>query len=414
MQITLGGLVSSNYAGLDCPEWPTCRDGVWFPSLAGGVGLHLVHRSNAYLMVLAIGAALWLNRRHPGLARPLRLATALVLLQVLLGIANVKLGLRVEVTGLHTLFAALLALGVAAALREVRLRPVGTDGPRQRVVIVGAGFGGLGVARALADTPVDVLIVDRENYHAFLPLLYQVATSGLSAQDVTHPVRSILRRLPNARFRMAEIARVHPDERTIETAEGARIPYDVLVLAAGSTTEFFGNESVERFAFALHHVDEAIALRNHVLECLERASETEDANEREALLGFVLVGGGPTGVELSGMLGELRKHVVPRDFPGLAAAMRVVLLEGRDRLLAAFPESLCRRALEQVHELGVEVRFGAMVESVDPDGVQLANGDRIRARTVVWAAGIRGARSARASASRSAAARACRSRKRCK
>jgi NADH dehydrogenase len=138
-------------------------------------------------------------------------------------------------------------------------------------------------------------------------------------------------------------------------------------------------------------VDEAIALRNHVLECLERASETEDANEREALLGFVLVGGGPTGVELAGMLGELRKHVVPRDFPGLAAAMRVVLLEGRDRLLAAFPESLCRRALEQVHELGVEVRFGAMVDSVDPDGVQLANGDRIRARTVVWAAGIRGA-----------------------
>ncbi|MBS1106608.1 MAG: FAD-dependent pyridine nucleotide-disulfide oxidoreductase [Deltaproteobacteria bacterium] len=391
-QITLGGLVSSNYAGLDCPEWPTCRDGVWFPSLEGGVGLHLVHRTNAYLMVLAIGVALWLNRRHPGVARPLRLATALVLLQVLLGIANVRLGLRIEVTGLHTLFAALLALCFAAALREVRLRPVGGDGTRQRVVIVGAGFGGLGVARALADTPVDVLVVDRENYHAFLPLLYQVATSGLSAQDVTHPVRSILRRLPNARFRMAEVAHLDLGERTIETAGGARIPYDVLVIAAGSTTEFFGNESVERFTFALHHVDEAIALRNHVLECLERASETEDANEREALLGFVLVGGGPTGVELSGMLGELRKHVVPRDFPGLAAAMRVVLLEGRDRLLAAFPESLCRRALEQVRELGVEVRFGAIVESVDPGGVQLASGDRIPARTVVWAAGVRGAK----------------------
>ena len=124
VQITIGGLVSSTYAGLDCPEWPTCRAGVWFPTLEGGVGLHLVHRTNAYLMVLAIGTALWLNRRHPGVARPLRLATALVLLQVLLGIANVKLGLRVEVTALHTLFAALLALTFAAAVREVRLRAI--------------------------------------------------------------------------------------------------------------------------------------------------------------------------------------------------------------------------------------------------------------------------------------------------
>ena len=391
LQIALGGLVSSHYAGLDCPEWPSCREGVWFPGFSGGVGLHLLHRTHAYLVVLAIVAALWLNRRHPGVARPLRFAAALVVLQVLLGIANVKLGLPVEVTGLHTLVAALLALSVVAALREVRLRPIGTDGVRQRVLIIGAGFGGLGVARALADTPVDVLIVDRENYHTFLPLLYQVATSGLSAQDVTYPVRSILRQLPNARFRMAEVARIQLGERAIETADGARIRYDVLVLAAGSTTEFFGNESVERFAFALHDVDEAIELRNHVLECLERASETDDANEREALLGFVLVGGGPTGVELAGMLGELRKHVVPRDFPGLAASMRVVLLEGRDRLLAAFPESLCRRALEQVRELGVEVRFGAMVEAALPDGVRLVGGDQIRARTVVWAAGIRGA-----------------------
>lgn len=390
VQIALGGLVSSYYAGVDCPEWPTCREGIWFPSFSGGVGLHLLHRTNAYLLVLTIGVALWLNRRHPGVARALRFTAVLVFAQVLLGIANVKLGLRVEVTGLHTLVAALLALSVVAALREARLRPVGTDGARKRVLIIGAGFGGLGVARALADTPVDVQIVDRENYHAFLPLLYQVATAGLSAQDVTHPVRSIVRELPNARFRMAEIAHVHLAERAVETSEGARIPYDVLVVAAGSTTEFFGNASVERFAFALHDVDEALELRNHVLECLERASETDDANEREALLGFVLVGGGPTGVELAGMLGELRKHVVPRDFPDLAASMRVVLLEGRDRLLAAFPESLCRRALEQVRELGVEVRFSAIVESVLADGVQLVDGGHISARTVVWAAGIRG------------------------
>jgi NADH dehydrogenase len=390
VQIALGGMVSSHYAGLDCDEWPSCRDGVWFPSWEGGVGLHLLHRTNAWGVVAAIAAAYALARRHRGVARWLRAALWLVVAQVAIGVANVVLGLRVEVTALHTAVAAGMALAVAAALREARLRPVGDDGPRRRVVVVGAGFGGIAVARALADTPVDVLVIDRENYHAFLPLLYQVATSGLSAQDVTHPVRSILRPLPNARFRMGEVVAVHGAERAVEMDDGARVPYDALVIAAGSATEYFGNESIARASFGLHHVDDAIALRNHVLECLERAAQADDANEREALLGFVLVGGGPTGVELAGMLAELRRHVVPRDFPGLAPAMRVVLVEGRDRLLAAFPEVLTRRALEQVQELGVEVRLGALVESVDESGVRLRSGEEIRARTAVWAAGIRG------------------------
>lgn len=391
LQIALGGLVSSHYAGLDCDSWPSCRDGEWFPSFEGGTGLHLVHRTNAYLVMLAIVGAFTASRRHPGVRRALGFATALVFAQVALGIANVLLGLRVEVTALHTLAAALLAISLAAAVREARLRPVGGDGPRRRVVIVGAGFGGVAVARALADTAVDVLVIDRENHHTFLPLLYQVATSGLSAQDVTHPVRSILRSIPNARFRMGEVAAIDTSARTIAMADGVKLPYDFLVVAAGGETEHFGNESVARHAFGLHHVEEALALRNHVLGCLERASQTDDANEREALLGFVLVGGGPTGVELAGMLAELRRHVVPRDFPQLAASMRVVLLEGRDRLLAAFPESLCQRALEQVRELGVEVRLGTLVESVDATGVRLAGGEWLHAHTVVWAAGIRGA-----------------------
>ncbi|MCU0667743.1 MAG: COX15/CtaA family protein [Myxococcota bacterium] len=391
LQIGLGGLVSAHYAGLDCPDWPTCRDGVWFPSLQGGVGLHLVHRTNAYLVVVAMLVAFAWNRRHPGVARPLRLACALTLAQVAVGVANVALDLHVAVTALHTGVAACIALSLAAALREAIRRPVGTDGPRQRVVVVGAGFGGLAVARALADTAVDVQIVDRENYHTFLPLLYQVATSGLSAQDVTHPVRSILRPIPNARFRLGEVVAIDTTARRIETADGEHLPWDVLVLAGGSATEYFGNASVERLAFGLRHVEDAIELRNHVLRCLERASQTDDANEREALLGFVLVGGGPTGVELAGMLAELRRHVVPRDFPGLEASMRVVLVEGRDRLLAAFPEDLCRRALEQIRELGVEVRLSTLVERVDGDGVRFSSREALRARTVVWAAGIRGA-----------------------
>src|SRR5262249_53519642 len=182
---------------------------------------------------------------------------------------------------------AAVALSWPWAAGEGWLRRVGDAGARARVVVVGAGFGGLAVARALRDAPVDVLVIDRENYHAFLPLLYQVATSGLSAQDVTHPVRSILRRLPNARLRMAEVTGIDLEARAVQTADGARISYDALVLAAGSTTEFFGNASAARLAFPLHGVEDAIALRNHVLECLERASDADDANEREALLGFV-------------------------------------------------------------------------------------------------------------------------------
>jgi NADH dehydrogenase len=390
LQVLLGGLTASNYAGLACPEWPTCNGGLWFPSVRGPVGLHLAHRTNGYLLFVVLAVAARAARRHPGVSLPLRVALGLALVQVGVGVANVWLGLPVEVTALHSAVSAALVLAVGWAARETWLRPVVESAPRPRVVVVGAGFGGLAVARALRDTPVDVLVVDRENYHAFLPLLYQVATSGLSAQDVTHPVRSILRRLPNARFRMAEVVGAELAARTLETRGGDRIPYDVLVVAAGSTTEFFGSADAEARSFPLHHVEEAIALRNHVLECLERADQTEDPAAREALLGFVVVGGGPTGVELAGMLGEMRRHVVPRDFPGLETRMRVILVEGRDRLLAALPEPLCDRALEQVRELGVEVRLGALVESVDELGVRLRGGERVQARTVVWAAGIRG------------------------
>src|SRR5215472_11748102 len=223
-----------------------------------------------------------------------------------------------------------------------------------RVVIVGAGFGGLAVARALRNTPVDVTVVDRHNYHTFLPLLYQVATSGLTSQD------------------------------------GARLSFDSLVLAAGSTTETWGNESVAAHALPLHDLDHALAVRNRALSCLELADATGDSRLREELLGFVVVGGGPTGVELAGALAELKRHVVPHDFPKLRTAMRVWLLEGRGALLPSFPPRLQAKTLLQVASLGVEVRLQAQVERVDPRGVELRSGARIPARTVVWAAGVRG------------------------
>ena len=261
-----------------------------------------------------------------------------------------------------------------------------------RVVIVGAGFGGLAVARALRNTPVDVTVVDRHNYHAFLPLLYQVATSGLTSQDVAHPVRSILRHWPNVQFRLGEVCGADLEARWIALQDGERLPFDFLVLAAGSTTETWGNESVAAHALPLHDLEHALAVRNRALFCLERADATADPALREELLGFVVVGGGPTGVELAGALAELKRHVVPHDFPRLRGDMRVWLLEGQGALLAAFPPRLQAKALLQVAGLGVEVRLQAMVERVDAAGVVLRSGERILARTVVWAAGVRAER----------------------
>ncbi len=390
VQLIYGGLVASNYAGLVCPEWPTCQGGVWFPSWSGPVGLQVHHRLNGYLLVSAVAVAWALARRSPRLRGPTSALLFLVLLQLAVGVANVLLGLPVEVTGLHSALAAGLVLTTTWAVREAWRVPHPLPARRPRVVVVGAGFGGLALARSLRNAPVDVLLVDRQNFHAFLPLLYQVATAGLSAQDVSHPVRTILRGIPNARFRMAEVTGGDPRARILETAEGQRIPYDVLVLAGGSTTAFFGNESVERHALRLHHADDAIQVRNRVITALERADANENEKEREALLGFVVVGGGPTGVELAGMLAELRQHVLPREFPRIAEGMRVTLVEGQDRLLPALPERLSRRALDQIGDLGVDVRLDAFVEAVDEDGVRLRGGERLRARTVVWAAGIRG------------------------
>lgn len=262
---------------------------------------------------------------------------------------------------------------------------------RPRVLVVGAGFGGLAVVRGLAKAPVDVTVVDRRNYHAFLPLLYQVATSGLSPQDVTYPVRGVLRRIRNARFHLGDVRAVDLDARWIETGHGARLPFDYLVVAPGSTTETWGNASVAHTALGLHDVEEALVVRNRVLSRLEQADASEDPVRRDELLGFVVVGGGPTGLELAGALAELRRHVVPRDFPGLRESMRVVLLEGREELLGAFPERLRAAALRQVEALGVEVRLRSLVDRVEGDGVWLRNGERIPARTVVWAAGVRAA-----------------------
>jgi len=263
---------------------------------------------------------------------------------------------------------------------------------RGRVVVLGAGFAGLRAVRSLGRAGIDTLWVDERNYHCFLPLLYQVATAGLEPQDIAYPARSILRRLSTVEFRLAEIVGGDPAAHRLETAEGDHIPYAQLIVAAGGTAEDFGIPGVHEYTFQLYDLEDARALRNHVLRTLERATVATDPAERAALLTFVIVGGGATGVEMAGALAEFRRHVLPRDYRGLRAAeIRIVVIEAGPYVLAPYPDSLRTRARRDLEDFGVEVRTGARVERILPDAVELAGGERLHTHTVVWAAGIRAA-----------------------
>jgi len=262
--------------------------------------------------------------------------------------------------------------------------------PRPRVVIVGAGFGGLRVARALRGRDVDVLLVDKHNYHQFQPLLYEVAAAGLEPDDIAQPVRAILRGAGNVRFLMSEVRGVEVDAKRI-CADAGTISYDYLVVAAGSATNFFGIRSIEERALGLKDLHQATAVRNRVLRSFERAVLAQDERERERLMTIVVIGGGPTGVELAGALAELKRHVLPRDYPDLdLSRARVILLEATDRLLPAMPPRLQRKAADQLSDLGVEVRFNAPVREVVDGAVALEGGEAIAAENVVWVAGVRG------------------------
>ena len=260
---------------------------------------------------------------------------------------------------------------------------------RPTVVVVGAGFGGLRAARALRKAPVDVVLVDRHNYHLFQPLLYQVATAGLEPEQIARPVRAILRRQSNAEFRMTEVTGLDPSGKRIVTADGP-IPYDYLILAVGGETNYFGLESVPRHGFGLKDIPEAIRIRNQVLHAFERAMLETDPERRRAELTFVVVGGGPTGVEMAGALSELIRLVLVKDYPRLNVKdVRVLLLEATDRLLAAMPARLRDAAAETLWRKHVEVRFGATVADYDGARVLLKSGEVIPARTLIWAAGVK-------------------------
>lgn len=262
-------------------------------------------------------------------------------------------------------------------------------GDRPQVVIVGAGFGGLAAARRLARVPVDVTVIDRRNHHLFQPLLYQVATAGLSADDIAAPIRAVLRGQPRATVLLDEVVDVDTRGRRVTTRGGAALAYDFLILAPGSRYNYFGHDaSWPALAPALKSLDDAASIKRRLLLAFERAESTDDSRERERLMTFVLVGGGSTGVEMAGAVAELAKAALARDFRRIdPRSARIILVEAGPGILPAFRPELQRHAVEALQHRGVEILLETPIETIDEGGV-VAKGERIPAATVIWCAGV--------------------------
>jgi NADH dehydrogenase len=263
---------------------------------------------------------------------------------------------------------------------------------RREVVIIGGGFGGLSAAQHLHSDLVDVTLIDRRNYHLFQPLLYQVATGSLSAGQIASPLRGVLSRQKNTRVWLGTVLDIDPDSKRVFLADGAIIPYDSLIVAAGSQTSYFGRNEWQEWAPGMKSVEEATAIRHKILYAFEVAERLSDPVQRRSWLTFVVVGAGPTGVELSGAIAEIASQTLKNDFRSIhPEEAQIILLDGAPRVLMPFPEDLAEKASRSLAKLGVEIRCGAMVKSVDKEGLTIDTGgriDSIAAKTVVWAGGI--------------------------
>ena len=256
-----------------------------------------------------------------------------------------------------------------------------------RVVIVGAGFGGLNAARTLAKAPVQITLIDRKNYHTFQPLLYQVATAGLSPGEIAAPIRSILRAYKNVEVLMAEVIGFDLERRMVKTSD-CDIPYDYLIVAAGATHSYFGHDDWEPFAPGLKTIEDALEIRRRVLLAFELAERQAAVGDSATPLNFVVVGAGPTGVELAGTLAEICRHALAHEFRSIdPARTHILLIEGGPRVLAAYADDLSRSAQEQLNRLGVEVRTSTTVTQIEPGAVYLGE-TRLPATVVLWAAGV--------------------------
>jgi NADH dehydrogenase len=258
-----------------------------------------------------------------------------------------------------------------------------------KVVIVGAGFGGLNAAKALKGVGVEVTIIDRRNFHLFQPLLYQVAAAALNPSDIAYPIRSIFRNQPNiTAILLAEVTSIDLDRKVVRLDDGAEVAYEYLIIGAGATHSYFGKDEWAAVAPGLKTIEDALHIRGRILAAFEAAEREPESAER--LLTFVVVGGGPTGVELAGALIEIAVHSMEREFHAIdPGSARVILVEGAERVLPVYPEPLSESARRQLESLGVEVRLGTIVDLVDDSGVTLADGERIEAANVLWAAGVK-------------------------
>lgn len=261
------------------------------------------------------------------------------------------------------------------------------------VIIIGAGFGGLFAARALAKKPVDVILIDKNNFHTFTPLLYQVATCALDPSEIAYPVRSIFRKSKNVKFLIGELTEIKTARKEVVVRadkNNHKLSYDYLILAGGSQTNFFGNQDIIQNSFDLKTLSDAVDLRNHILRLFEKAVWTDDPDIRDALLTFVVVGGGPTGIETAGAIYELYNHVLDQEFSSEDLRAKVVLVEMQSSILNAYPERLRKSARSQLESLGVEIKLGFRVTKVGKGYVELSDGLVIKTHTMIWSVGVEG------------------------
>ena len=264
------------------------------------------------------------------------------------------------------------------------------DNGQKRVVIIGGGFAGISLAKKLKDSDVQLVMIDKNNYHAFQPLLYQVSTAGLEPDSIAYPIRKILRNHKNFFFRWAEVETIHPDEKKISTSIGD-LTYDTLVLATGTRTNFFGNTEIQENALPMKSIPQALNIRSLVLQNFERADILTTEEDRAPLLTFCIVGGGPTGVELAGAFAELKKHVFPNDYKQLnLAEMQIHLFEGGGSLLSSMSEKSSEKACEFLERMGVHIHLNTQVKSYDGKLIKTNTGEELKTENFIWAAGVTG------------------------
>ncbi len=258
-------------------------------------------------------------------------------------------------------------------------------------MIIGGGFAGISLAKKLKDLDVQLVLIDKHNYHTFQPLLYQVSTSGLEPDSIAYPLREVLKKLKNFHFRWAVVENIDPKEQIIATSIGS-LSYDYLVMATGTKTNFYGNQNIEKYAMPMKNVPQALNIRSLMLQNFEKADDCEDVEERQALLNFCIIGAGPTGVELAGAFSELKNHVFPKDYRHLnVSEMQIHLFEGSPRVLSSMSETASKKATQFLRELGVTIHLSTIVKDYNGDVMTLKNRETVRTRNFIWTAGVTGA-----------------------